>query len=672
LSHALRRLLPVVLLGALPLASLALGGIPGQIALYPMLGVFPGMAVAGWLAGRGRFAPRWTLGLALSPLVAVIAGALLMRAGLDIADAARVIAFAGLALWALGELTRRDGTAEEDEPAPDRRFVLGLGILLAVLVAIPWLVNPFLRLRMDSWVHGGLVWEIFRHGLPPEDPRFAGMRLNYVWCFNLYIALLTSLGARDPFVNMALFNTLNIAVCVALAYRAGLTLWRDRVAAAGSALLVTLGLNAGAWILWPLRLVRAMTGDVRGIPEIRNQLRELHFDRADIIFNLDAPFAHMLSFVDKFTIGTALSYAWLMMLLYLWALLRWLDGGRGEALVWAVAGAAGMLFFHGVVGLSVLPVALGTLALTWILGARNAALPARGRIAAFAAATLVGVLIAAPYTRAISSGWAADKSGIHNQYLRPGWVMMWTIATSCAVTLWFARRPLARILRERMPAATVLLLFTLAMTVFGCIVHLPLDNESKFAFEVFFPLALIGGAAFLPETHAFMARHGRVTGGVVFALLFLLAPALTLYGYSVDPERHTSPALNPAPGETTLYKWIRDSTEANSVFTDRGGRDLIMVEGQRRLWVGTISGPDKAGFPSGEMDARRAVEADLYGSGVATDRDAASLLRLGRPIYVLYRAADFASAEPWRTVEQDIRFGRVYDRDGFVVLRLGR
>src|SRR6185369_11999807 len=148
--------------------------------------------------------------------------------------------------------------------------------------------------------------------------------------------------------------------------------------------------------------------------------------------------ALMVSFLDKFTIGTALNAAWLMMLLYLWALLRWLDEGRREALAWAVAGAAGMLFFHGVVALSVLPVALLALALAWLAGPRWPGAPERGRLLAFAAATALGMVLAAPYTAAITRAWTPQGGGVPHHYLRPGWTMPWTLATSCAVTAAFA------------------------------------------------------------------------------------------------------------------------------------------------------------------------------------------------------------------------------------------
>ncbi len=669
---AARSLLAPFGFALLAVAGLYVPGVAGQALLYPLLGVAPGMAAAQLLAGPGG--PRWTLGLALAPLVSTMVAAPLVALGLPQAWAAGTVAAAGLLLWGLLAWLRAPRAADPvagREPAADLRFLLPLAVGVAVLASLPWLVNPWLRVRSDAWIHGGLVWEIVHHGLAPEDPRFAGLRLNYVWFFNFFIALLTSLTRRDPFVFMMLFNTLNFGVCIALVYRLALTLWRDRVAAAGAAILVPVGLNAGTWLLWPLWLVRAFTGRIRGWAEVIHYVQNIRWGTCDMIFTLSAPFAYMVSVFDKFTVGTALSYTWLLMILYLWALIRWLDSGRRGALAWAAIAAAGMLFFHGVVGLSVIPVALGALALAWLASFRWTWLPTRGRLAALAAATLAGALAALPYTRSISSGWAAGRSGFTNHYFHLGLWMIWTLATSLAVVAILARRPLARLLRERHPAGTVLVLFTAGMILFSVIVHLPLDNESKFVFQVFFPLAVLAGPGLPTLALAARRRLGPVAGSLALALLFLLAPIVLLASYAADPAGRRAAALNPAPGERVLYAWIRAHVPTDAFLTDRGGRDLVMVEAQRRLWVGTISSPEMAAFPAPEMAARRAVQADLYGAADSLDADARALARLGRPAYVLFRPADDPRPQPWQALESrpDL-FARVYAADGFRLYRL--
>jgi len=675
----LARAAPALALGLVSLLGSRLPGYAGEAALYLALGVFPGMALGTWWAGRAPGAPRWTLGLALAPLASASAGAALLLLHVPLPAAARIVAVAGWALWLALSLRAEDVSRPNETSPADRRFLLGFGAALALYAALPWLVNRWVLVRGDSWVHAGLTWEIVHHGIPPQDPRFAGLTANYMWFYNLFVAMLTGLGGRDPFVSMALLNTFDFALCAALAYRIALELWGERESARGAALLTILGLNAGAWLLWLLNLGRVFIGSLRGWPAVRELLHNYGLGRMDVIFNLTAPFSSFVMLLDKFTIGTSLSYAWLMMLLWLWALARWLERGRREALAWAAAGAAGMLFMHTVVGASVIPVGIGALALAWLVRPRWPWLPGRGRLAALALATAAGALVATPYTLAISRGWAPSRSGFKIPFFQPSWVMVWTLVTACAVTFWFARGPFVRAFRERRGTAVTLGLFTLGMTVFALVVHLRLNNESKFVFQVFFALALFGGPALLPAVRAWLTGRSRALAAILLALVFLAGPALVLEGYCADPGPPDSPYLHSTPGELVLYAWIRERTPEDAVFVEARDRGTIQVLGQRRQWVGTTAAPELAAFPVAAMRERRAIEADLYGSADSLDADARALASVRAPVYLIYRASDFpagtgarsAWVRPWRALEAraDL-FERVYDAAGIRVYRL--
>src|SRR5438874_842321 len=86
--------------------------------------------------------------------------------------------------------------------------------------------SPAARARSDAWVHAGIAWDLRLRGIPPGEPRFAGLPLNYVWCFDLFIAALQSFGGGDPFLDMALHNTAAAAALVGLAYALGWQVWR--------------------------------------------------------------------------------------------------------------------------------------------------------------------------------------------------------------------------------------------------------------------------------------------------------------------------------------------------------------------------------------------------------------------------------------------------------------
>jgi hypothetical protein len=243
--------------------------------------------------------------------------------------------------------------------------------------------------------------------------------------------------------------------------------------------------------------------------------------------------------------------------------------------------------------------------------------------------------------------------------------MPWTLLTSCGVALWLARRPAAAAFRERRPAAALLALFAAAMIAYSLVVRLPSRNENKFPFQCFLPIAVLGGAAFLPAIRALVARRGRVIGGVVIAALFLVPPALTLGSYIMDPGGRVSPRLHRPPGVPELDAWILAETARDAVFVDDGFRDLLAVEARRRLYLGSSSGPELAGFPRDEIAERRAVVADLYGPGTELDPDVVSLRKLGAPIYVLYRPG-----APRPAAGRPDLFELAYDRDGYVVYRV--
>ncbi|HET7224564.1 MAG TPA: hypothetical protein VFK69_02530, partial [Candidatus Eisenbacteria bacterium] len=579
----------------------------------------------------------------------------------------RDVAIAGFALWLAGALL---APAPRDGDAPPWHWATLAPLLLALVVALTWLLDPYVRVFTDAWVHAGIAWDIALRGIPPQDPRFAGLPLNYVWYFNLFLALAHALGARDVFVTMELVNTVSLAVCAALTARLAWSVWGDVRATAGAVLLLPVGLNAFAWLLWPMQLGRAVLGRDRGWAQVLHIARDVRFGHIEILYSLSAPLAFMTSFIDKFTVGTALNSAWVMMLLVLLALVRGAQRPRLRPLAWAALGAAGMLFFHGVVGLSVLPVTFAALALALLLRTHWPWLPGWRALVPLGIALAVGALIALPYTRAISAAWESKSTGVTHHYLRPGVAMVWTLVTALGFVAWLARAPLRRAFAERRPGGALLALWTLAMTGFALVVHLPLDNESKFVFQLLFALVVFAGVAFLPWLGRIAARFGR--RGAALAVLLLLVPfALTWHGYVADPSAATHPALHPTAAEAALDQWIRTRTPVDAVFVECCGMDRVMALGRRRLLAGTTAGPDKAAFPAGELARRRELEDDLFGAAVGLDQDRAALDSLRAPVYVLYRAS-LSPDRPWRALERDPHFRRAYDGDTLRVYELRR
>ena len=674
----LRAFGPLAATFLLGILGLVAPGPVGDVAAFAWLGLFPGLALARLLMPLAPRATRWTLGVALSPLVSAVVGWALLQAGHPMASAARLVGMGGWILFAGGEARLLHARETTDE-APGDRGAWAWALLAAAFVALPMLLSEWARVRSDGWVHAGIVWEIAERGVPPQDPRFAGLPLNYVWFYNLFLALVVALrpGAA-VFTAMTTANVVWMTVVVWLGFQIAWTLWRTREAARTSLPLLLLGLNAGALLLWPLWLLRAARGEVRGMAEVLRIVREAHWDGVEVMHQLCAPFAWMVNAWDKYMVGTALGYAYLLMLVMLWASLRWLSDARGQAsasapwrwLVVVFAAAAGTMLFHSVVGLSAIPVSVGACLLMALLATRESRLGPPSRPLALAGALTAGLAVALPYFRSIARGWDAGRSGVKQQFLHLDVFMPRTLATACGLVLWLAWPALRRIVRERTPAGAWLACWLLGMTVFALLVQLPEHNESKFVWMVFAPLALIAGESAGARIASLQRRLGPTLAGVLLFVAFVLPSLLLLRGFLRDPAAATAAEVVRSPGDAACYAWIRGTTPRDAVFLDHHSRDVLLVEGRRRLLAGTPYGPERAAFPAEALARRRAVMADLYGPTRDLAADAACLDSLGAPAYVLYRAEDFAGARPWEALEADsTHFERVYQAAGRLVYR---
>lgn len=673
-----------VLLGLSVLAAAAFGapGLAGLAGAYVWLGVFPGMAVARLLLPRAAALTRWTLGLTLSPIVSAGLGWALERTGLDLASAARLVGVAGWILFAGGEARAIGSRPDEPDAPPVTGFAWAWTLGAVAFVVACLALNPFSLIRHDAWVHAAVIGEIRLHGAPPVDPRFVGLPLNYVWIFHYFIAELGGLRAGDPFVYMALLNVVTTAVLFGYVWQLAWAVWDDEGAARGTLALFTFGLNAGAYLLLPLRFVTMFSGEVRGMDEVRRQLSLMHPGSWDVIYLIAAPFSWMVQFWDKITLGGPLGYAYLFLLLHFLALARVLRGAGARWLAIAFAAGLGSVLPHSVVGMGMLPVTTGAVVLVLVLRRRHGWLPGGRTLGPFWLATAAGFAAGLPYLVSIASGWRNENSGLGHSWIQPGWRMPWTIATACAVPLVFAWPGIRRAWRERRPLGAWLSLWVFGVVLMQCVVHLPEGNEHKYVWVAFLVLALLGGAGFLPALERWRARMGTGAFAATAAVVFLVPHLAFLQGVVRDPGRTTSPALNPVPGEARMLAWVRDSTSADDVFLEARNRDLLTVQGPRRMLVATRAGADRAAFPVKDFERRRRLTADLFGPVAEAGGDFAALAdvvararavhRVGT-VYLLYRAPDYAPGDaPWERLEAAAaeRATKRYDADGFRVYAL--
>jgi hypothetical protein len=336
----------------------------------------------------------------------------------------------------------------------------------------------------------------------------------------------------------------------------------------------------------------------------------------------------------------------------------------------AGAAAAGMMLFHSVVGLSAIPVGIGACVLVALLAWREPRLGTPRAALVLAGVLALGLVVTWPYFQSIVRGWDAGQTGVKHQYLKLDWHMPWTLLTACGLTFVAAWPGLRLRWQERDLAGTWLACWLLGMTLFALVVHLPENNEFKFVWMVFAPLALFGGGGLHALLGSWRRRLGpALTGGALF-VAFVLPALLLMRGFLIDPSGATAPESARAPGDAACYAWVRANTPPDAIFTDHHSRDVLLVEGRRRLLAGTPFGPERAAFPRAALLRRREVMTDLYGPATDLAGDLATLDALGAPVYVLYRAEDFAGRSPWQALDADtVNFERVYAAEGRLVYR---
>ncbi len=240
-----------------PLATLV------RLSSWMLVMVIPGIAVHRLVTRRpGGLGEAVLAGFIVSPVVLAVFGVLALTLGASPAAAAHacVVLAAGVALAA---------TAVQRVPftRPPRRetlvFVAFVAALVLLTAFLPF-TREWWRVRSDAWFHAAVVAQIEHTGVPPEDPYFAGVQLQYMWFYHVLVLLLARTLDLDSFWCMAMVNVhalvgLSLAVfCLAGVFR---DRFADRLAATATVLLA---FNAAFWVFFPVKALKAFIGDVRG------------------------------------------------------------------------------------------------------------------------------------------------------------------------------------------------------------------------------------------------------------------------------------------------------------------------------------------------------------------------------------------------------------------------
>lgn len=563
-------------------------------------------------------------GLVVSPVLLSLLATITMLAGGSLHSAVWVACGVSAAL-ALG-------AAVVPRPAarwPERREIL---TMLAFVAALLFLCStlPFTRewwrVRSDAWFHAAVVAQIHDFGLPPEDPYFVGLPLQYMWFYHVLVGTLADALRAGSFWVMAIVNA-HAVIALVLAGNQFAAVLRPRFAhrfAAAATLVLTF--NAAFWIFLPVKLVKAFMGEVRGIEEIRRTfaLTPLHYDTAYGFMNI---YFNQEFFLDKFMVATAFGLALVFMTAAWSGAIDYLQNGRRYGLALLAAALIGMLGFHSLVGF---------VFLVGVVGGAVVLHLARGRVDGYrsrAAVTLVAVsvacfLVMTPYL------YQVMHAKEHEQVfpLDFSFRKIAGILISSAFVIVVSLRAKS-FWGDRSVGPRFLVFATAAVAAFCFSISLPGPNTyDKLGYFMFIPFSIVAGFAIADSV---LARSGRARLRVVAAwvlLFFVPVNAIAFVSCFGTPD-----AVVVTPAEQRLSEWVRANTSRDAVFIDDHDRVPLLVTGPRRYFWGTEAYAEQWGYPRPEMSRRRHVVAALYGEADIDDAVLGALASMNEDVFVVVR-----------------------------------
>jgi len=521
------------------------------------------------------------------------------------------------------------------------------------LVLVP---SPWRRLASDAWFHAAVVHEMARGGIPPQDPYFAGFKLQYFWFYHSAVLALREAGGIAPPEAMALLNIVAVFLCVPAAARIGRALGFSRAAGAWGGVLFLLGMGGLSWFFMPTKLVTVFIGDVRG-SEALAQIFHLRAWSPEGTAHL-AEFLNSSSFLlRKFLIGTAMSWAFLLILVAVDAAIRFVrEGGPGRGFLLFVAAVAAFLF-HVVIGGASLVALIAGAGILFLLPT-----PARGR--AFLAALLaaVGLALCLPYLRALVPPGSPERSFPLGLSLR-----VWASAPFTFAGVVLLSLPLwRRFWRERAPEQVLFTGWAAASIGYGLFGRLaPPNLFDKPPLVMYIPLALAAGFAVPGIWRALAGRRGlRIAFAALLVLYLVPENAFRWTGFYAQ-----TPPPAPTPAERDLYAWIGAETAPDAVFIDSDDRVQVVVRGPRRQYWGDTVYAYGWGYDREEVALRRRTRDAIYETGDLTGAEIRDLDALDAPVYVITREADTPGAAA-RLAARPARYRRVWREDGLAVFRM--
>ena len=599
----------------------------GWIA-YALLSLAPGWFLYRILAPQRAGLEALAAASVLSPCVVTALGVALLATGASVA--AIVATLAGLtALLGLVAVVRPASPRASDGPLPTLGIVAALALIAFFTLQLPFSFEWW-RIRSDGWFHVAVVAQIDEFGLPPDDPYFLGMPLQYMWAYHALTLILSRASGIESSMVMALLNLQALVAFALPPVLLTIALGRKALRGFSAMMMALFSMNALFWFFMPIKLARALTGEVRGMDEIKRILILPSFEM-DTVMQWTIVFFNHYFFMDKFMVSTPLSLGIAMMAAAWLGAVRYVQRRSNYDLVMLVASLLGALLIHPLFGVITAATLAGGLALLFLTRNGVDDFDLR-RVLILAACIAVTGVVSLPYLTAVTHAKESDNVFPLILSFRKIAGLIITVAPALGLSVMQVRP-----LRSATDAATRFFALA-ALTVFliGLVIAFPGANlYSKPPFFVLFPLAIIGGWSLVD-----IAERKRRKGLTLALLMLALLGPINIIQYAAYYATPRPRVLS--ADEREVAAWVQENTPRDAVFFDSADRVFLLVSGPRRYYWGRQSYADLWGYDREEMNGRRAVRDQLYSQDPL---DAAALDRLAsieEAVFVVGRPGDGA------------------------------
>ena len=649
----MRAVIPLALAGyLLSLAIPLLRPVFGTAAVI----LFPGAALLAAIGFRRSSLRDLLWGPALSPFLVGLAGIGGFRfAGVPDPWVRVLLIGSGFFLAVEGFLRR---PAHEGDEGPTRGDWIAVCCFLSVAAAI-LLPRDAWRLGSDAWFHTAVAREVERAGIPPQDPYFAGLTLQYFWFYHAVLVSLAGPTGLDPGGAMALLNLLSVALIVPAASMIMQRLGFDRVSRTWAGVIFLLGMGGLIVLFFPVKFATLFLGEVRGAAAW-GDLVHLHPYTTENAYRFLTILQSQDFMLKKFLVGTAASQALLLDLLVLAQTLHFVGSKatwKGGVLL-VVTGCAAFTF-HSLLGGATLAALL--LAVAWTALTRWTP---RVRTLTALVLLVAAVVAVLPYLASVTRGKETESLIPVGINLLQWLSLPFSLAGATALALPGIRRLWSR---RRGPAG-LFLAWGAASVGYGILGRLPGANQyDKTTIVAFVPLALLAGAG-VPGLWRRWAGTRRKLFAAFLVIYLVPENAMLLAAFAVE-----DPIPAPTPSEVAFEAWSGKNTPSSAIFIDTPERLDLLVRGPRRLYFGREAYAEQWGYPKEEMARRWELVKRLLGvGGGGRIAGLEALDTLDGDVYVVVRDRDRSSGVPAAVESPGEPFDRVYDHDGIRVYRYRR